>query len=62
MELLKCDRCGERPGLLWTVMDKTHSTGYHYCYRCMKELEKEARRRKEIGLASMVYEEGVSMR
>ena len=36
MELLKCAQCGDRPGLLMSVVDRSAGVKINLCYSCYK--------------------------
>lgn len=59
--MLKCDRCGAQPGLLYPINDKATREVYRYCYPCLKKIERKLGRRLPA-VDRIVYEEGVSMR
>ncbi len=61
MELLKCDQCGSRPGLLMTVADRVAGTEIKLCYGCYKSYRRHVKGGKPEPVA-VVYEEGVSAR
>ena len=61
MELLKCAQCGDRPGLLVTVADRTAGTNINLCYECYKKYARHVKDGK-ADRVSVVCEEGVSAR
>ena len=62
MELLKCDHCGSRPGLLMTVADCVAGIEINICYECYKVYVRHAKNGKAREPVAVVYEEGVSAR
>ena len=62
MELLKCDQCGSRPGLLMTVTDRAARTEINLCYECYKNYVRHVKDGKAREPVAVVYEEGVSAR
>ena len=61
MELLKCAQCGDRPGLLMSVVDRSAGIEINLCYDCYKTYARHAKDGKAERVA-VVYEEGVSAR
>jgi len=61
MELLKCAQCGERPGLLMSVVDRSAGIEINLCYDCYKTYARHVKDGKAERVA-VVYEEGVSAR
>lgn len=61
MERLKCEQCGDRPGLLVAVVDRAADTNINLCYKCYKMYTRHVKDGKSE-LVSVVCEEGVSAR
>lgn len=61
MELLKCAQCGERPGLLMSVVDRSAGVKINLCYECYKKYARHVKNGKAERV-TVVYEEGVSRR
>ncbi len=61
MELLKCEQCGDRPGMLVTVTDPT-GIEINLCYECYKNYVRHVKDGKAREPVAVVYEEGVSER
>ena len=62
MELLKCAQCGDRPGLLVTVRDRSSGADFSLCYGCYKAYIRHIEDGKAREPVAVVYEEGVSRR
>lgn len=61
MELLKCAQCGDRPGLLMSVIDRSAGIKINLCYGCYKAYARHVKDGK-ADRVSVVCEEGVSAR
>jgi formate dehydrogenase maturation protein FdhE len=61
MELLKCAQCGDRPGLLMSVVDRSAGVKINLCYECYKKYARHVKNGKAERV-TVVYEEGVSAR
>jgi hypothetical protein len=61
MEPLKCEQCGNRPGLLVAVTDRAAGTNINLCYECYKNYVRNVKDGKAEHV-TIVYEEGVSAR
>ena len=61
MELLKCEQCGDRPGMLVTVRDRSSGADFSLCYDCYKAYRRHVKSGKSEPVA-VVYDEGVSAR
>ncbi len=61
MELLKCGQCGDRPGLLMSVVDRSAGIEINLCYSCYKTYARHVKDGKAERV-SVVCEEGVSAR
>ena len=62
MELLKCDQCGSRPGVLVTVADRATGIEINLCYDCYKTYVGHVKDGKGAEPVGVVYDEGVSAR
>lgn len=62
MELLQCAQCGERPGLLMSVVDRSAGVKINLCYECYKNYVRHVKDGKAREPVAVVYEEGVSRR
>ena len=62
MELLKCAQCGDRPGLLMSVVDRSAGIEINLCYDCYKTYARYVKNGKAAERVTVVYEEGVSRR
>jgi hypothetical protein len=61
MELLKCGQCGDKPGLLMSVVDRSAGIKINLCYGCYKTYARHVKGGKSERVA-VVYDEGVSAR
>ena len=61
MDLLKCEQCGDRPGLLMTVTDRATGIKTNLCCDCYKAYRRHVKGGKSEQVA-VVYDEGVSAR
>ena len=62
MELLKCEQCGDRPGLLMSVVDRSAGIEINLCYICYKAYARHVKDGKAREPVAVVYDEGVSAR
>ena len=55
MELLKCEQCGDRPGLLMSVVDRSAGIEINLCYSCYKAYARHVKDGKAREPVAVVY-------